>query len=67
MAFIARLPRFRRLRRVGEKVARLIGTGGNAAMTYGQGVFGVSPSLLLRQKRAVAATASAGGAGTRLV
>ena len=54
-AFRMRVTRFRRLRKVGIDTARLIRIGGGAALTYGQHVCGVSNSLLLRQRRAVAA------------
>ncbi len=54
-AFRQRLPRFRRIRAAGVSTARLLRTGGVAAMTYGQAVMGVAPSLLVRQRRAAAA------------
>ena len=54
-AFRVRVKRFRCLRRVGINTARLIRTGGSAAMTYGQHVCGVSNALLLQQRRTVAA------------
>ena len=57
-AFRKRLPRFRRLRAAGVSTARLLRTGGTAAMTYGQSVMGVAPSVLLGQRRAAAAAAS---------
>ena len=57
-AFRKRLPRFRRLRAAGISTARLLRTGGIAAMTYGQAVMGVAPSVLLGQRRAAAAAAS---------
>jgi hypothetical protein len=64
-AFRARLPRFRSIQRAGVRTARLLRTGGNAAMTFGQGVAGVSPSALLIQRRAAAAAVapSAGRSG----
>ena len=57
-AFRQRLPRFRRLRAAGVSTARLLRTGGVAAMPYGQAVMGVAPSVLLRQRRAAAAAAA---------
>ncbi len=57
-AFQLRLPRFRRLRAAGVSTARLLRTGGVAAMTFGQSVVGVAPSLLLQQRRAAAAAAA---------
>ena len=47
--------RFRRLRDAGVNVPRLMRTGGVAALTYGQAVTGISNTLLLQQRRAVAA------------
>ena len=62
--FKARLPRFRRLRRIGVSTVRLIKTGGKAGMTYAQGILGVSCSMLSGQRRAVAAVvAPASGCG----
>ena len=55
-AFRKRRSRFQTLRRAGVDTARLIRTGGSAAMTYGQAVMGVSDSVLLLQRRAVVAT-----------
>ena len=61
-AFKLRVCRFRRLRRVGINTARLIRTGGGAALQNGQRVTGVSNTLLLQQRRAVAAcTVLSGG------
>ena len=62
-AFVARRGRFRRLRRAGIRTDRLMRTGGIAALTFGQGVTGVSPALLLKQRRAVAAATVATSAG----
>ena len=66
--FRLRMPRFRKLRRLGIHTAKLMRTGGVAALTYGQGVVGVSPSTLRNQRRMVAtATAPvAGGCGQQL-
>ena len=61
--FRRRIGRFRRLRRTGVDTARLLRTGGTAAMTYGQAVMGVSDAMLLGQRRAAMA-ASAPAAGT---
>ncbi len=57
-AFKQRLPRFRRIRAAGISTARLLRTGGIAAMTFGQAAMGVAPSLLLRQRRSAAAAAA---------
>lgn len=60
--FRKRLPRFRMLRRAGVNTARVLRTGGVAALVYGQPVIGTSPALLLQQRRAVShADALAGG------
>ena len=61
--FQSRKKRFRRLRNAGVDTARLMRTGGIAALTFGQAVIGVSNKLLLQQRRAVAAaiTRSSGG------
>ena len=56
--FKKRLPRFRKLAAVGVATKRLLRTGGTAALTYGQGIFGVAPSVLLAQRRAVAAASA---------
>ena len=62
--FKGRVPLFRRLRRCGADPAKIIRTGGKAAIVYGQGVLGVSNALLRLQRRAVARAAAAGhGAG----
>ena len=45
-----RVPRFRRLRKLGISTSRLLLTGAKAAMTYGQAIIGVSNSLLRAQK-----------------
>ncbi len=67
-SFRARVGRFRRLRRAGVDTARLLRTGGNAAMTYGQAIMGVSNTLLRAQRRAAAAAAgpATGTAGQNL-
>jgi hypothetical protein len=62
-SFCARRKRFRSLKRVGVCIDRLIRTGGTAALEYGQAVMGVSPSMLLRQRRAVAASVVSSSAG----
>ena len=61
--FVKRRGRFRMLRRAGVRTDRLLRTGGTAALQYGQAVTGVSPALLLRQRRAAAActVATSGG------
>jgi hypothetical protein len=62
--FKGRLPRFRALRVVGVDTARIMRTGGVAALTHGEGSLGVAPSMLLEQRRAVnAASAPQGGLG----
>ena len=63
VAFKRRRGRFRSLRRAGVRVDRLVRTGGTAALSFGQAVVGVSPAMLLQQRRAVASAtvASAGG------
>ena len=53
-----RVPRFRRLRKIGVSTSRLLRTGGKAAMTYGQNVLGVSNSLLRDQRRTAAVIAA---------
>ena len=65
-AFVRRIPRFRKLRRAGVSVGRVLRTGGTAAFTHGQAVCGVSPSMLLQQRRAVAAAEAASGGGKNL-
>ena len=56
--------RFRRLRNIGISTSRLLRTGANAAMTYGQAVTGVSNSMLRDQRRtAPAIVASVFGCG----
>ena len=53
--FKARIPRFQRLRRMKADPARIIRTGGKAAIVYGQAVTGVSNAHLEAQRRSVAA------------
>ena len=60
--FTARLPRFRRLRKVGVDTARLVRTG-MRAMTYSNAILGV-PCGMLNSQRSAAAAAAAPGAGT---
>ena len=63
-AFKQRIPKYRKMRKLGIRTDRLIRTGGLAGLTYGQSISGVSNSLLLGQRRAVgAATAPASGSG----
>ena len=57
-AFRARRGRFRALANAGVRVDRLMRTGGVAALSYGEFATGVSPSMLLQQRRAVAACTS---------
>ena len=62
--FVKRRGRFRRLRRAGVNTSRLMRSGGTAALQFGQAVVGVSPTMLLRQRRAVAAaTVPSNGGG----
>ena len=56
--FTRRIPRFRMLRRAGVDTARLIRTGGLVALMHGFAGSGVSPSVLLQQRRAVLAAAA---------
>ena len=56
--FRARIPRFRKLRRLGADPARIVRTGGKASIVYGQSVTGVSNSLLHSQRTAVATAAA---------
>ena len=51
------------LSRAGVANARLLRTGGVAAMSYGTPVMGLSPSALLMQRRAAAAALASAGAG----
>ena len=57
-----RIPKFRRLRKVGVDTARLVRTG-IRAMTYGSAITGV-PDGLLRSQRQTVAAMTAPGAGT---
>ena len=50
--FSKRLPRFQALRRAGVDTARILRTGGVAAIMHGYGGLGVAPSMLLHQRRA---------------
>ena len=62
--FKKRTARFQSLRRAGIDTAKLIRTGGGAAIAYGGFACGVSPSLVLNQRRTVgAATATEAGIG----
>ena len=58
-AFRRRVPRFRALRRARINTARLLRTGGVAALSWGEGVIGIPPSILLQQRRAAAAATCA--------
>ena len=51
MEFKRRIKKFRRLERIGVKVDKLLRTGGTKAMTYGEGIMGVSDSMLRNQRR----------------
>ena len=59
--FRKRVPRFQALRRVGVDTARVMRTGGTAAMTHGEASLAVSPSLLLSQRRAATAAGAPKG------
>jgi hypothetical protein len=59
--YMARVARFRRLRKVGVDTARLLRTG-MQAMTYGSSIMGVACGML-RSMRQVAAAMAAPGAG----
>ena len=67
-AFRQRIPRFRRLSSARVDTSRLLRTGANSALTYGQAILGVATSVLLSQRRAAAAAAapSSGTAGQNL-
>ena len=52
--FTKRLPRFRALRQAGVDTARVIRTGGVAALMHGYGAMGVAPTMLLHQRAALA-------------
>ena len=56
--FKMRIPKFKRLRRLGICPARIIRTGGKAGFVYGQAIMGVPDHLLRDQRRAVAAAAA---------
>ena len=56
--FSKRLPRFRAMRRAGVNTARIVRTGGVAALMHGYGGMGVAPSMLLHQRRAVQSAAA---------
>ena len=62
-SFAARRSRCHLLRRAGVDTARILRTGGNAAMTHGTSVMGLAPSALLRQRRAAAATLACSSGG----
>ena len=62
--FKRRLPHFKALKRAGVNTARIIRAGGVAALMHGYGGSGLSPTMLLAQRRVVnAASASKGGLG----
>ena len=62
--FTKRIPCFKMLKRAGVDTAMLVRTGGLAALMHGFGSSGVSPSVLLHQRRAVqSATAPKTGLG----
>ena len=53
--FKERVPRFRKLKKLGVDPAMVVRTGGKAAIVYGESTMGVPNSLLQSQRRAVAA------------
>ena len=62
--FKKRVKKFRRLQKIGIKVDKLLRTGGTKAMTYGEGIMGVSDSMLRNQRRTTGTASSpAGGPG----
>ena len=60
-----RIPRFRRLRKLGISTSRLLRTGAKAAMTYGQAITGVGDALLRDQRRTAAELPLVRGVGVR--
>ena len=56
--FCRRIPRFKKLAAAGVNTNHLLRTGGISALTYGQAVAGVAPSILLQQRRAAARAAA---------
>ena len=66
--FRQRLGRYRLLRKAGVDTSRVLRTGGVAALTFGQSPLGVSPSILVQQRRVVEAAAapSCGACGRNL-
>ena len=56
--FVQRLPRFKALRRAGVNTARIVRTGGVAALMHGFAGTGVSPTMLRAQRRATSAAAA---------
>ena len=64
--FCARRHRLKRLKASGVCTARLLRTGGNSAMLFGQRALGVSNSFLVAQRRAAAATTRVYGCGADL-
>ena len=65
-AFLCRRRRFKALSRAKVSAARVLRTGGTCALTYGNKPLGVSDSLLLAQRRAVAAAACINHCGADL-
>ncbi len=57
------LPRMWSLRNAGVSVARILRTGGNSRMMFGQSTMGVAPALLKRQRQSAAAGIVAGTSG----
>ena len=61
--FRARLGRFRILKKAKVSTARILKTGGIAAMVYGQETMGVADTSFLAQRRSAAAALSTRGCG----
>ena len=56
--FRKKIVRFRMLKKAGVDTAKVLRTGGVAALPYGQATAGTAPTTLLQQRRAVAAAAA---------
>ena len=64
--FKERIPRFRKLAKLGVDPAMIVRAGGKAGIVYGESTMGLSNSLLQSQRRAVAAAvAPQHGSGDR--
>ena len=65
-AFRGRVAKFKRLAHAKANAARIIRSGGSAAMAFGDGITGVSSSVLLARRRLVAAAVAAPAKGRDL-